>query len=77
MLAKWIGGKTKKHIAADDKRDAMTRLLSQTNKGLVYVEYAQQWKTHRQARLYGYIDENGYITERGKEILARELAKLQ
>jgi hypothetical protein len=62
-----------REICAGDDRDAMTRLLADglLSDGLVVVQYDQQWPTLTKAREVGYVDANHYITEAGRERIAR------
>jgi hypothetical protein len=63
-------------ICAGDDRDAMTRLLQDglLPDGLVVVQYDQQWPTMTKAREVGYVDADHYITDAGRQRLAKASA---
>jgi hypothetical protein len=60
---------TNKSPITNDGLAPMVRLLRQVDDtGLVAVEYDQQWKTFFKAQRQGLVDDDGRITQRGREV---------
>ena len=80
MNTNWVGarGYSRREIAADDKRDPMTRLLIDCNNpvsGQIEVNYAAQWKTVAKASRLGYIDDRQRLTDKGRAFVAKMKAR--
>jgi hypothetical protein len=73
-----------RYVAIGDKRSPMLRLLQDgqlparaedCGKVKVAVDYEPQWKTLGKAMRLGYVDGDQFLTEKGREFIAREVTR--
>lgn len=60
-------------VSIQDKRTPVVRMLqdSADKSGMICIAYDQQWKTLWKAQELGWVDANQYITDKGREHLAK------